>query len=48
MEIIAIKKEFNDMIKREVWRKTKVAEIPSDRRLIESKWVFKKKRNGVC
>ena len=44
---LAIKKEFNDMIKREVWRKTNVAEIPGDRRLIGSKWVFKKKRNGV-
>ena len=39
----AIKKEFNDMTKREVWRKINVREIPEDRRLIGSKWVFKKK-----
>ena len=43
----AIKKEFNGMTKREVWRKANVKEIPKDRRLIGSKWVFKKKRNGV-
>ena len=43
----AIKKEFNDMTKREVWRKVNVKEIPKDRRLIGSKWVFRKKRNGV-
>ena len=43
----AIRKEFNDMTKKEVWRKTNVKEIPKDRRLIGSKWVFKKKRNGV-
>ena len=42
-----IKKESNDMIKREVWRKTNVTEIPEDRRLIGSKWIFEKKRNGV-
>ena len=30
----AIKKEFNDMTKREVWRKTNMKEIPKDRRLI--------------
>ena len=35
------------MIKRKVWRETNVDEIPDDRRLIGSKWVFKKKRNGV-
>ena len=35
------------MTKKEVWRKTNVKEIPEDRRLIGSKWVFKKKRNGV-
>ena len=35
------------MTKREVWRKTNMREIPEDRRLIGSKWVFKKKRNGV-
>ena len=35
------------MIKREVWRETNIVEISGDRRLIGSKWVFKKKRNGV-
>ena len=43
----AIRKEFNDMIKRKVWRETRTSEIPENRRLIGSKWVFKKKRNGV-
>ena len=36
----AIKEDFNDMTKREVWRKANVKEIPIDRRLIGSKWVF--------
>ena len=35
------------MTKRKVWRKANLKEIPKDRRLIGSKWVFKKKRNGV-
>ena len=35
------------MIKRGVWRKTRKSEIPKNRRLIGSKWVFKKKGNGV-
>ena len=35
------------MIKRQVWRETDIDKIPSNRRLIGSKWVFKKKRNGV-
>ena len=43
----AIRKEFNDMIKRQVWRETDIDQIASNRRLIGSKWVFKKKRNGV-
>ena len=43
----AIRKEFSDMIKRKVWRYEKKSNIPSDRRLIGNKWVFKKKRNGV-
>ena len=43
----SIKKEFNEMTKREVWRKANVKEIPKDRRVIGSKWVFKKKRNGI-
>ena len=43
----AIKKEFRDMIKNEVWSKYKKKDIPNDRRLLGSKWVFKKKKNGV-
>jgi hypothetical protein len=42
-----IRKEFKDMISRGVWRKRKHRDIPADRRLIGSKWVFKKKKNGV-
>ena len=44
----AIRKEFNDMIyKRKVWRHCKKSTIPKDRRLIDCKWVFKKKKNQV-
>ena len=35
------------MIKREVWKHTKTVDIPSDRRLIGSRCVLKKKRIGV-
>ena len=42
----AIRKEFHDMIKRGVWRRIKKREVPSDRRTIGSKWVFKCKRDG--
>ena len=42
----AIKKEFHDMMKRGVWRRIKRSEVPSDRRTIGSKWVFKRKRDG--
>ena len=43
----AIKKKFSDMIRRGVWRQTKRNQIPSDRKLIGNKWVFKKKKNGI-
>ena len=43
----AIKKEFSDMIRRWVWRQTKRNQIPSDRRLIGNKKIFKKKKNGI-
>ena len=43
----AIRKEFKDMINRNVWRYAKINRIPQNRRLIGNKWVFKKKRNGV-
>ena len=43
----AIRKEFKDMISKGVWRYTKTSKVPSDRRLIGCKWVFKVKGNGV-
>jgi hypothetical protein len=43
----SIKKELNSMIDKKVWEVKKKHEIPSDRRLIGSKWVFKRKKNGV-
>ena len=43
-----MRREFNDMIERKVWRETNIDDIPEDsRRLIGSKSMFKKKRNGV-
>jgi hypothetical protein len=42
----AIRKEFNDMKKRGVWRKTKQQHIPENKRLIGCKWVFKHKKDG--
>ena len=35
------------MIERRVWRKTDRKKIPSNRRLIGNKWVFKIKRDGT-
>ena len=43
----AIRKEMRSMMDREVWRKTERKKIPSDRRLIGNKWVFKIKRDGT-
>ena len=43
----AIRKEFRDMISKGVWRRIRTKSVPHDRRLIGSKWVFKRKRNGV-
>jgi len=42
----AIRKEFHDMIKRGVWRTIKRRDVPADRRLVKSKWVFDVKRDG--
>jgi len=42
-----IRKEFDDMKKRSVWVVKKRSEMPSNRRLVKCKWVFKIKRNGV-
>ena len=38
----AIRRDFNDVIKREVKRKTKIDNIPEDRKFNGSKCVFKK------
>ena len=43
----AIKKEIGNMENRRVWKGIKRRDIPSDRRLIGSRWVFRVKRNGV-
>ena len=43
----AICKEINDMTNREVWRKTKKNQLPSNQRLIGSKLVFNKKGNSI-
>ena len=45
--IVAIRKEIRSMIERGVWRKTDRKRIPSNRRLIGNKWVFKIKRDGT-
>ena len=42
-----IRKEVRRMIKRGVWRKTDMAKIPKNRRLIGNKRVFKIKRDGT-
>ena len=43
----AIRKEIKSMIERGVWKKTDRKKIPSNRRLIGNKWVFKIKRDGT-
>ena len=42
-----IGKEFADMKKRDVWEKMKRKDLPEGANLLGSKWVFKKKKNGV-
>ena len=44
---IAINKEYGDMKSRKVWKKIKRIMIPSNRRCVKSKWVFKIKRDGT-
>jgi hypothetical protein len=41
-----IKKEFEDMNARGVWRKLKRKDVPRHKRIIGCKWVFKKKKDG--
>jgi hypothetical protein len=43
----AIRKEFRDMLSRGVWRSKNRNALPAGRKMIGSKWVFKKKKNGV-
>ena len=43
----AIKKEFADMNKQQVWHKTSKNLIPPNQRCVKNKWVFKIKCNGV-
>ena len=45
--ITAISKETRSMIERGVWRKADRKKIPSNRRVIGNKWVFKIKRDGT-
>ena len=42
----AIRKEFRDMMNYKVWSRRKKKDVPTDRRLIGNKWVFKIKRCG--
>ena len=39
-------KELKDFAKRAVWKIMKMHDVPDGRRLIGTKWVFKKKRDG--
>jgi len=41
-----VTKEFSDLERRQVWVKKKINDIPPNRKLIGTKWVFKKKRDG--
>ena len=43
----AIKKEFDSMNERQVWKIIKKSEVPDDRRCVKCKWVWNTKRNGV-
>ena len=43
----AIRKEFNNMLKRGVWKRLNKKDLPNGRKLISNKWVFKKKNNGI-
>ncbi|MFM8622083.1 MAG: reverse transcriptase domain-containing protein, partial [Holophagaceae bacterium] len=43
----AIRLEFRQMIKNKVWRKEGIQTLPLNRKGIGTKWVFKKKKNGV-
>ena len=45
---VQLKKELSDMhLKREIWDKVSIKDIPPGRKLIGSRWVLKKKKNGI-
>ena len=44
---MAIQKEFGDMEKQQVWRKTQKSLMHPNHRCVKNKWVFKIKHNGV-
>ena len=43
---MSIPKEFKDMTNRGIWRKSKRINMPPNSCIIDSKWVYKKKRDG--
>jgi hypothetical protein len=44
----AIKKELSDVhFKQEIWDKVAIKDIPYGRKLIGSRWFFKRKKNGI-
>ena len=43
----AIKKEMEDAIKRGVYKKCKRKDVPSNKRCVKCKWVFKRKTSGI-
>ena len=43
-----VQKEFKDFEKRGVWKVMKTRDMPSGRKLIGCKWVYKLKRNGCA
>ena len=43
----AIKKEFANMSKQQLWHKTKKSLMPPNQRCVKNKWVFKIKCKGV-
>ena len=42
----SIPNEFKYMINKGVWRKPERRNVPTNRRLIDSKWLFQKKRDS--
>ena len=43
----AIKKELENIEKNKVWRVIAKDQVPTDRRLLGTTWVFKVKKNGI-